>query len=366
MRVLLVAACSLTLSFAASVAINLQKLSMTKEDLKDPNLRRPPQFQPLWCIGMTILILDAIGDFVFIGLAPQSLLAPLGALSLGFNIILAPIFHPKERVTRNIIQSTALIYVGTIMTVLHAAESSPKIDLAALVDFATTPLFLVYALGCICFQGSLYCHGRGKRAFGIVHYTGIAGCFGGETILFAKSASELVKNALVSGRYDDWTSSPLPCLFVICMIGCVLTQVNFLNTGLAKFDALLVVPVYQSFWNAFGITGGLIFFQEYKLMSTSDSWMYALGIGITLVGIAMLIKERRVSDPREDEKHRPGQTDAKASDDVEDDVPTPLRRPTISEEEGMASLRRRTFSEDDGTVRHRRGRHNSEELSALM
>ena len=29
---------------------------------------------------------------------------------------------------------------------------------------------------------------------------------------------------------------------------CLLSQITVLNNGLAKFDALLMVPVYQAFW----------------------------------------------------------------------------------------------------------------------
>jgi magnesium transporter len=358
MRVLLVAACSLTLSFAAAVGINLQKLSMTNEETRAT--KRPSYLQPLWCIGMTILIIDACADFVWIGLAPQSLLAPLGGLSLGFNVLLAPIFHKKEKVTRSIVTATALIYMGTILTVLFAPDSAPSYSLTTLVEFSTNPPFMVYALACIAFQGGMAYHGMRQSTFQLVHYCGLAGCFGGQTILFAKSASELVKTALVSGNYQDWTTSPLPYLFVLGMIGTVLTQVNFLNTGLAKFDALVVVPVYQSFWNAFGITGGLIFFQEYKLMSTRDAAMYACGILITLMGVAILVRERAVGG----KGHVSFKTDiAQGAHDHDGETASPR---DLGKVEDSHASRRRTFSEEEGTIRHRRPRTNTEELKGLM
>jgi magnesium transporter len=355
MRVLVVVACSLTLSFAAAVGINLQKLSMTREETM--TIKRPSYLQPLWCIGMAILIIDASADFVWIGLAPQSLLAPLGGLSLGFNILLAPIFHKKEKVTRKIVIATAWIYVGTIVTVLFAVDSAPTYSLKNLVEFIINPSFILYALGCFAFQGSLAYHGmRQNNSFQTVHYCGLAGCFGGQTILFAKSASELVKTALITGDYQDWTTSPLPYLFVLGMIGTVLTQLNFLNTGLAKFDALVVVPIYQSFWNAFGITGGLIFFQEYKYMSTRDSVMYAIGILITLMGVAILVRERTVG------KDHPLKDAAAQGIDHAGDTVSPH---DVGKVDDINAIRR-TFSDEAGTIRHRRHRANTEELKGLM
>lgn len=280
------------MSFGAAVGMNLQKLSMTKEEKKPTKIQRPSYCQPLWCIGFAILAFDACGDFVFIGLAPQSLLAPLGALSLGFNILLAPIFNRNEKVTRNVVTATGLIYAGTILTVLFAANSAPTIDLARVVEFIHTKLFLGYAVVCIALQCSLAYHGYRQQSFQMIHYCGLAGSFGGETVLFAKSCSELVKNALITGQYDDWTSSTLPYIFLVCMAGTLVSQVSMLNTGLSKFDALIVVPVYQSFWNAFGITGGLVFFQEYKLMSTKHGVIYAVGILVTFLGVLLLVQER--------------------------------------------------------------------------
>lgn len=296
MKVLLVVACSLTLSFGAAVGVNIQKLSMNKEEQKasQQSSKRPPYLQPLWCLGMTIIILDAIGDFVFIGLAPQSLLAPLGSLSLGWNIILAPIFHPDEKVTKDIIRATAIIYIGTLLTVFHASNSTPTYTLQNIVAFMYNRTFIAYFAFIILFQCLVSMHGKKKTGYGIIHYCGLAGSFGGQCILFAKSSSELIKNAFTTNNYHDWTTSPLPYIFILCMVLSVLTQISYLNTGLAKYDALIVVPVYQSFWNAFSITGGLVFFQEYQFMTLYDGMMYSLGIGITLVGVRLLVRQRQM------------------------------------------------------------------------
>lgn len=289
MGVFVIVACSLLLSFGAAVGVNIQKLSMNKDEREGRN--RSPLRQPLWCLGTAIVILDACGDFVFIGMAPQSLLAPLGSLSLGWNIILAPIFHPKEKVTRGIIGATAVIYIGTITTVLFAADSTPTYDLPEIIRLAQNPAFIQFFICSIVFEFCMFSHGS-KNGFGILHYCSLAGCFGGQCILFAKSSSELVKNTVINGTYDDWTTSFVPYIFIVGMFFTVMTQMTFLNTGLAKFDALIVVPVFQSFWNAFSITGGLIFFQEYKYMERFNGVMYTVGIMITLIGVTSLVRQR--------------------------------------------------------------------------
>lgn len=457
MKVLLVAAASLTLSFGAAVGVNLQKLSMTREEErrggggggggagKDHRDRshgnrkkpRPPYLQPMWCAGMVVIVLDACGDFVFVGLAPQSLLAPLGSLSLGWNLILAPLFrHPSnEKVTRQVVAATALIYVGTITTVLFAAGSTPTYDLDKISALLSNRQFLVYLAATIAFQIGLVGHGRRRRqrrrhsrlgsgkkgggvvggrspsnaggrspsnfdgggsssaasdagaaeadaGYGVVHYCGLAGCFGGQCILFAKCLSELAKNAILSKNWDDWTSPvsrPLPYLFLLGMVGSVLTQLHFLNTGLSKYDVLVVCPVYQSFWNAFGITGGLIFFREYEAMTPTDGVMYGLGILVTLVGVAVLVRQRSRRAPGGEREASNGATSVSEAASPAASQGQPPTTTTTTTPDSASSQppqnRRRTSSatlkiedEQGETMRHRpvRARILTEELKAVM
>lgn len=196
-------------------------------------------------------------------MAPQSLLVPLGALSLGFNCILAPFFH-NEVITRGILASTAIVYAGTIVTVLYAPKDKADYDLGDIRDFATTREFIWFEVFNACFMVGTYAWGR-LYEFGAGHYCGLAGCFGGQTLLLAKCLSELLLNALLNDDWDDWKHSPVPYFMAIGMVGTLFTQLHFLNTGLHKFEALRVGPLYQCFFICFGITGGLIFFQEVSL-----------------------------------------------------------------------------------------------------
>ena len=256
--------------------MNLQKLSMSREE-ESTAPSRPPYFQPLWLLGLSVIVLDGIGDFIFIGMAPQSLLVPLGALSLGFNCILAPIFH-NEVITRGIVASTAIVYCGTIVTVLYAPKDKEDYDLNDIKDFALTVEFLWFEVFNVCFILMTYALGM-SNGFGAGHYCGLAGCFGGQTLLLAKCLSEVLLNALLNDDWRDWKISPVPYFLAIGMVATLFTQLHFLNTGLHKFEALRVGPLYQCFFICFGITGGLIFFQEV-------SSLLVVFIGFILVSFA--------------------------------------------------------------------------------
>ena len=70
----------LIFSFLAALGLNLQKMSMNAELLKPERERRSTLKQPIWVVGLSLITGGSLLDFVAFGLAPQSLLAPLGAL----------------------------------------------------------------------------------------------------------------------------------------------------------------------------------------------------------------------------------------------------------------------------------------------
>ncbi|GMH93869.1 hypothetical protein TL16_g12743 [Triparma laevis f. inornata] len=354
----------LTFSFLAALGLNLQKLSMNKENKKPKSLRRPTPKQPMWLVGMFLITSGSLLDFVAFGMAPQSLLAPLGALSLVWNAMIAPLFN-GEKLTRQNLIATGIIMFGTLMTVIFAAHSTPTYTLEDLMSLYQQPAMIVYMVFVVAFlvgtatklkkiekeieesgvereedelpltlgqssdeeigidslrdrlpstpsKDPRNKSGSGSKFFGgsvrnnlatpsrstpapqmhrIICYGGLAGCFGGMSVLLAKSTAELVKNVL-SGTENNAFTHFQPYLIVISMVTCLFAQINILNSGLSKFNALLMVPVYQSFWNLFSVFGGIIYFQEYRDLHMLESTCFIMGLCITLSGVVCLLKER--------------------------------------------------------------------------
>lgn len=82
-------------SFFASVGINLQKKALKQNELvaQEQNAEPTPAYRlPLWCLGFFLILAGSILDFVAFGLAPQSLLAPLAALTLVWNMVRCAVF----------------------------------------------------------------------------------------------------------------------------------------------------------------------------------------------------------------------------------------------------------------------------------
>merc|ERR1711935_232382 len=76
-------------------------------------------------------------------------------------------------------------------------------------------------------------------------YASIGGVAGSFAVTFAKAFVELIK-ATIADKNEFVT--PGPYVVTIFLISFSLMQVHYLNKGLQLFDALFIVPIYQTFW----------------------------------------------------------------------------------------------------------------------
>jgi multidrug transporter EmrE-like cation transporter len=96
----------------------------------------------IWLLGFIIFIASNFVNFVALQFAPQSLVAPLGSMSLVVNVIAAPLIN-KEKFTWKDILGVALIVVGSSMTVLFAGVNDKGLFLVTVfLESNLMPLFL--------------------------------------------------------------------------------------------------------------------------------------------------------------------------------------------------------------------------------
>ena len=272
---------------------------------------RSPFRNPTWLCGFILVAMGSLLDFVAFGMAPQTLLAPLAALSLVWNLLLAPLLH-GERVTRRKWQATLIIMLGVTSTVIFNSHATPEYkldDLIRLYHQTTMTAYMVAVTSMLTgmfvtvrwieaperamrrarragferlaegagaegdadegsdVEASVESEGaaenQGPQAeWKLVHiacYGGIAGTFGGQSVLLAKSTVELIKTSLFNGG-DAYTRLPF-YLILGGMAVTLLLQISFLNEGLRRFDALLIFPTYQAFWILMSVLGGIMYFQ---------------------------------------------------------------------------------------------------------
>jgi hypothetical protein len=86
--------------------------------------------QPLWICGFSLVLIGSLLDFAALGFAAQTVIAPLGSLTLVTNVWFAPYFN-GEQATRKDMIATAFIVIGSATAVGFADHS--EVDLSYVV-----------------------------------------------------------------------------------------------------------------------------------------------------------------------------------------------------------------------------------------
>ncbi|KAJ3367712.1 hypothetical protein GGF31_007173 [Allomyces arbusculus] len=116
-------------------------------------------------------------------------------------------------------------------------------------------------------------------------YAGIGGVMGGLTVLFAKSAAELVVTSVAGSNQFVYYQTYL-ILGGIFVTG--LGQVFYINEGLRRYDALLQIPSFYVVYTLCGIFSAAVYFDELSSMSSDQQTMFGVGVGLTFLGVLCL------------------------------------------------------------------------------
>eukprot|EP00658_Telonema_sp_P-2_P032057 TRINITY_DN23838_c0_g2_i1.p1 TRINITY_DN23838_c0_g2~~TRINITY_DN23838_c0_g2_i1.p1 ORF type:complete len:408 (-),score=79.03 TRINITY_DN23838_c0_g2_i1:368-1591(-) len=289
-------------SFLSTFGINLQKYSHMQNQRLPEVLQKPYYQQFLWCSGMCLLGASAICDFVALAFVAQSLIAPLGALSLTANILVAPCFL-KEAISREDLVATLVTTVGCIVAVATANHGSTTYTFPELVTMFTTRSYLVFFFLSIWFMVGTNkliqkmelepnWQESGHKWLPML-YPMIGGTAGSFSVTFAKAFVELIK-ATIYG--DNEFVSAGPYIVTVFLIFFSLLQVHYLNKGLERYPALTVIPVYQTCWILGCAAGGLVYFQEFRGFKVKDVFLFGLGLCITLLGVVLLSNKGSPAD----------------------------------------------------------------------
>lgn len=364
-------------SITLNVGINIQKYAFKGLENIPEDQHVPLYKMPLWLLGFAIWIIGNLANFVALSFAAQSLIAPLGAVSLLSNAVAAPLIN-KEPIGKFDLIAIIFIIAGSVVVVVFSSRESPEYSLCALLSFYSRTGTIVY-LVVMCallfvlwlFIRIMESNQRRIRAaalsviksnptspvdveaapkdeakpwipvlhIGLDKYTvklkeyrifspsswfkietlevkenGFAmkyllpfsyaccgGVMGGMTVLFAKSAAELISTTLGGDNQFIY----VPTYFILLAI--VVTgigQVYYINAGIKHYDALLQVPVFYVVYTICGVVSGGVYFDEFRKFSAVQFLLFCFGILLTFVGVACLAGRLKEEAAKEAEKAR--------------------------------------------------------------
>jgi hypothetical protein len=303
---------SLCGSLCSALGLACQRLSHKRNNELPPEQQVRSSRQWLNLLGVFLLFVESLFDLASFGFAPASILSCMGAMTLVFNMILAPLIC-GETVSKRDVGVNAVVFVGIIISVWFGPNETPDYVLTELLEFFIQPRFLVYAAILLTWIGVLmytwFClrdpaNPRGRR-FSTMElttrtrllrftYPALAGSIGGNTAVFAKASIELVKTSIKGNNQFIYAGT---YFMIFLMVVCVLAQLKFLNGGLKRYESLFVVPVYQVFWITCGVMGALFYLDEVSSISNRDLGLFCLGALVSVFGILLHSTRTAPKDP---------------------------------------------------------------------
>jgi magnesium transporter len=181
-----------------------------------------------WWLGMILMILGEICNFVAYAFTDAILVTPLGALSVVVTTVLSAIFL-KERLSFVGKVSCFICILGSIVIVLNAPEQAAVARIQEMQHYVIAPGFLSYAgviiVGSICvafFVAPKY----GKKS--MLVYLSICSLIGGLSVVATQGLGAAVL-AQINGepQFNQWF---LYVLFAF-VIGTLLTEIIYLNVS---------------------------------------------------------------------------------------------------------------------------------------
>jgi hypothetical protein len=124
----------------------------------------------------------------------------------------------------------------------------------------------------------------------------LSGIVGAQSVLLAKCVGQLLADTLSSNSvlFFYWQSY----VIVIGLAISIVWQIRILNDALQQFDALYIVPVFQSFWILTSVLSGMIFFNEYKdvFFNVGNGIGFVTGVLLTIGGVYALSQRHSDTD----------------------------------------------------------------------
>ncbi|CAE8601338.1 unnamed protein product [Polarella glacialis] len=288
----------------------LQKKAVSApQSVPEEGLRQPPRLgemvcTPLWLMGFVFSVVLPVPLQIFTyGLAPMSLLAPLGSIHVLLNLAVTPWLLQERRQLCPDLPASLFILVGTGLTTTSGQHREVDYDFQDLLHLASDLPFLC-ALGFLVFvvlcslavmltqraqiEASAKERPDNPRIRDVLLPALVACGFGGIANIMLKCLGELIKEQ--AGVLKCGV-----CLLLAALPGAA--QLNFINGGLRLYPQLVFFPIYSAILILVTTCFGLVFFQEYGSLLAHTGRLVVFILGVVFVCLGIVSFTMRRGDP---------------------------------------------------------------------
>ncbi|XP_077218031.1 putative magnesium transporter NIPA6 [Tasmannia lanceolata] len=241
--------------------------------------------EPLWWTGMITMIVGEVANFVAYAFAPAVLVTPLGALSIIVSAVLAH-FILKERLHKLGILGCVMCIAGSIVIVIHAPQESSITSVQEIWSMATQPAFLLYVASVTVLVFVLIFHFAPQYGHtNVLVFTGICSLMGSLSVMSVKALGISLK---LTFEGINQLIYPETWFFMLVVLTCVITQMNYLNKALDTFNTAIVSPIYYVMFTTLTILASVIMFKDWDGQSVGSVVSEICGFIVVLSGTILL------------------------------------------------------------------------------
>ncbi|KXS94612.1 hypothetical protein AC578_7049 [Pseudocercospora eumusae] len=271
---------------SASSSSDTAETSDDEEDAKEKSYLK----SPIWWVGIAMMVVGEIGNFLAYGFAPASIVAPLGVVALVSNCLIAPLLLREKFRWRDGL-GVLIASGGAVVVVLSASSSNPKLTPEAIWALVTTWEFETY-LGITLFLivALVFLSNRfGEKT--ILIDLGLVALFGGYTALSTKGVASLL-------TYSIWrvVTFPITYLLLAVLIGTAVMQIKYVNRALQRFNSTMVIPTQFVLFTISVILGSAVLYRDFEREQTNDAIKFVAGCAMTFLGVWSITSGRKQNE----------------------------------------------------------------------
>ncbi|CAG8388770.1 unnamed protein product [Penicillium salamii] len=245
---------------------------------------------PYWWVGIILMVVGEMGNFMAYGFAPASIVSPLGVVALISNCIIAPCLL-KEQFRKRDLWGVLVSVAGAVIVVLSAKSSEEQIGPHEIWVMITRWEFELYlGLTITLIVGLMWAsHQYGSRS--ILIDVGLVALFGGYTALSTKGVS-----SLLSGTLWHVITFPVTYLLVFVLVFSALMQIRYINRALQRFDSTQVIPTQFVLFTLAVIIGSAVLYRDFESITAERATKFIGGCLLTFSGVYFITSGRVRAD----------------------------------------------------------------------
>ncbi|XP_045604191.1 uncharacterized protein [Procambarus clarkii] len=255
---------------------------------------------PKWWLGISLMGLGELSNFVAYIFAPAILVTPLGVFSIVWTATLSPYFL-KERLGMLGKLGCVLVLVGCVIVTLCGPKDREIASMEELQSQLLHPGFLVYA-GLVVIVSVLFMAlvpRYGHRY--VLLYITICSCFGSLSVMFCKGVGLAIKQTI--GGINEFTNwATWVCL--VALIACLLIETVYMQRALDLFNSSVFMSVNYVLFTSLVIVASSILYTELREIGVKNIILTLLGFIVNIVALYLLHLDKEDNSPEASDEGR--------------------------------------------------------------